>query len=121
MFQEGVLLTFVLFYISSNCKCESTIDIPLITKLDAPLKAELDITALTKQLKSLISEEIKRYVGNAEDDYTGRYRQGLQSDIFNVTGNNFYLISNKFHNKIHISMEAGGDHFRLCRFRLFAF
>lgn len=85
MFQEGVLLTFVLFYISSNCKCESTIDIPLITKLDAPLKAELDITALTKQLKSLISEEIKRYVGNAEDDYTGLYRQGLQSDIFNVT------------------------------------
>ncbi|CAC5381890.1 unnamed protein product [Mytilus coruscus] len=42
-----------------NGNCSVSIDIPLISKLNAPLKAELDITSLTEQLKELIQKEVK--------------------------------------------------------------
>lgn len=52
----------------NNCDgdaCVNTIDIPLVTKLSAPLKAELDISTLNTQLKTLIEQEVKREVKRA--------------------------------------------------------
>jgi hypothetical protein len=52
----------------NNCDgdaCVNTIDIPLVTKLNAPLKAELDISTLNTQLKTLIEQEVKREVKRA--------------------------------------------------------
>ncbi|XP_076071309.1 uncharacterized protein LOC143042745 isoform X5 [Mytilus galloprovincialis] len=51
-----------------NDNCTSTIDIPLITHLNAPLKAELDISILTEQLKELIGHEVKQAVSTAMKD-----------------------------------------------------
>ena len=48
--------------------CNNTVDIPLIDKLNAPLKAELDISKLNKQLKELISQEVKQSVVNAVNE-----------------------------------------------------
>ncbi|CAC5421365.1 unnamed protein product [Mytilus coruscus] len=48
-----------------NDNCTAAIDIPLITKLNAPLKAELDISVLTIQLKDLIVNEVKQAVSVA--------------------------------------------------------
>lgn len=45
-----------------NDNCKATIDIPLITKLNAPVKAELDISGLTTQLKELTQNEVKNAV-----------------------------------------------------------
>lgn len=52
----------------NNCDgdaCVNTIDIPLVTKLNAPLKAEFDISTLNTQLKTLIEQEVKREVKRA--------------------------------------------------------
>ncbi|XP_052076611.1 uncharacterized protein LOC127714582 [Mytilus californianus] len=59
-----VLINFFLngYASADSCKndnCSSSIDIPLISKLNTPLKAELDITSLTKQLRELIRMQIK--------------------------------------------------------------
>ncbi|CAC5400068.1 unnamed protein product [Mytilus coruscus] len=43
-------------------------DIPLVTKLNAPLKAELDISIITEQLKELIAHEVKQAVSVAMKD-----------------------------------------------------
>ncbi|CAG2190465.1 unnamed protein product [Mytilus edulis] len=51
-----------------NDNCTSAIDIPLITHLNAPLKAELDISILTEQLKELIGHEVKQAVSTAMKD-----------------------------------------------------
>ncbi|XP_052076028.1 uncharacterized protein LOC127714106 [Mytilus californianus] len=51
-----------------NDNCKAAIDIPLITKLNAPLKAELDISGLTTQLKELIAHEVKHAVSVAMTD-----------------------------------------------------
>ncbi|OPL21579.1 hypothetical protein AM593_03697, partial [Mytilus galloprovincialis] len=48
--------------------CETAIDIPLITKLNAPLKAELDITSLTIQLKELIEKHVNQSVSKVVND-----------------------------------------------------
>ncbi|CAC5421366.1 unnamed protein product [Mytilus coruscus] len=46
----------------------AAIDIPLISNLNAPLKAELDISSLTTQLKELIRNEVKQAVSVAMKD-----------------------------------------------------
>ncbi|CAG2246630.1 unnamed protein product [Mytilus edulis] len=51
-----------------NDNCTSAIDIPLITHLKAPLKAELDISILTEQLNELIGHEVKQAVSTAMKD-----------------------------------------------------
>ncbi|CAG2214821.1 unnamed protein product [Mytilus edulis] len=61
-------LILMLLYISITCSttscdegnCKRSVDIPLITKLDAPLKAELDITSLTDQLTALVKREVSK-------------------------------------------------------------
>ncbi|XP_063408829.1 uncharacterized protein LOC134692308 [Mytilus trossulus] len=75
MLRVSAIVLFSLFIIENVCanacgpeNCETTIDIPLITKLNAPLKAELDITSLTSQLKELIGKEVKQAVFNAVND-----------------------------------------------------
>ncbi|CAC5421362.1 unnamed protein product [Mytilus coruscus] len=53
---------------ANSCKndnCTAAIDIPLVTKLNAPLKAELDISVLTIQLKELIVNEVEQAVSIA--------------------------------------------------------
>ncbi|XP_076071317.1 uncharacterized protein LOC143042749 [Mytilus galloprovincialis] len=52
-----------------NNNCKAAIDIPLITTLNAPLKAELDISGLTTQLKELIGKEVKEAVSVAMKDF----------------------------------------------------
>ncbi|CAG2246631.1 unnamed protein product [Mytilus edulis] len=58
----------VLAYSCDNENCKSAIDIPLVTKLNAPLKAELDISILTEQLKELIGNEVQHAVSVAMKD-----------------------------------------------------
>lgn len=52
-----------------NNNLKAAIDIPLITTLNAPLKAELDISGLTTQLKELIGKEVKEAVSVAMKDF----------------------------------------------------
>ena len=74
-----VLLVLILFHFkmsscADNCRgknCtrnEDTMDIPLTDKLEAPLKAELDIALLNKQLRRLIKREVKQAVVLAMKD-----------------------------------------------------
>lgn len=51
-----------------NDNCKAAIDRPLITKLNAPMKAELDISGLTTQLKELIGNEVEQAVSVAMKD-----------------------------------------------------
>ncbi|XP_071127674.1 heavy metal-binding protein HIP-like [Mytilus edulis] len=48
--------------------CSNAIDVPLISKLNAPLKAELDISTLTAQLKELIKQEVQASVSKTVKD-----------------------------------------------------
>ncbi|XP_076071311.1 uncharacterized protein LOC143042745 isoform X7 [Mytilus galloprovincialis] len=58
----------VLAYSCDNENCKSAIDISLVTKLNAPLKAELDISILTEQLKEQIGNEVQHAVSVAMKD-----------------------------------------------------
>lgn len=75
--------------------CETTIDIPLITKLNAPLKAELDITSLTSQLKELIGKEVKQAVSNAVNDL-----------VENITDMRFQIAVDRLQNSSNIAMST---------------
>lgn len=50
---------------SQNPIDEDTVDIPLVSNLDAPLKATLDITDLNKQLRNLVEKKVKAGVEEA--------------------------------------------------------
>ena len=55
-----------------NCRdedCTDTIDIPLTDKINAPLKVELDIRQLIKELKVVIKSEVKRGITIAIEDH----------------------------------------------------
>ncbi|XP_076072026.1 uncharacterized protein LOC143043729 [Mytilus galloprovincialis] len=72
MLRGYAIVRFTIFLFENVCanvcghdNCETAIDIPLITKLNAPLKAELDITSLTVQLKDLIGKEVKQVVSTS--------------------------------------------------------
>ncbi|CAC5422871.1 unnamed protein product [Mytilus coruscus] len=45
--------------IKKHANCVTATDIPFLSKLNAPLKAELDISSLTSQLKDVIQIEVK--------------------------------------------------------------
>ncbi|VDI57013.1 Hypothetical predicted protein [Mytilus galloprovincialis] len=75
MLRLSAIVLFTLSIIENVCSntcghdnCETAIDIPLITKLNAPLKAELDITSLTIQLKELIEKHVNQSVSKAVND-----------------------------------------------------
>ena len=70
MAKRSVLLLLVSIAVvsCSNCEgdtCSDTVNVPLITKLSAPLEAKLDISKLTDQLKDLISQEVTKNVADA--------------------------------------------------------
>lgn len=68
----------------NNCDgdgCVNTIDIPLVTKLNAPLMAELDISTLNTQLKTLIDQEVKREVKRAVNSTVTQEIQNLESKL----------------------------------------
>ncbi|CAC5422845.1 C1QL [Mytilus coruscus] len=64
------MLNFHLQLVNSceNDTCSNAIDVPLISKLNAPLKAELDISILTAQLKELIGHKVEASVSKAVKD-----------------------------------------------------
>ncbi|CAC5422869.1 unnamed protein product [Mytilus coruscus] len=66
MIRGYAIVLFTLFLIENVCaiycghdNCVTARDIPLLSKLNAPLKAELDISSLTSQLKDVIRIEVK--------------------------------------------------------------
>jgi hypothetical protein len=70
----GVTFIYIIHIqiISLNCRdedCTDTIDIPLTDKINAPLKVELDIRQLIKELKVVIKSEVKRGVTIAMEDH----------------------------------------------------
>ncbi|XP_071126642.1 hepatic lectin-like isoform X2 [Mytilus edulis] len=76
MLRVSAIVLFTLFIIENVCSntcghdnCETAIDIPLITKLNAPLKAELDISSLTLQLKELVAKHVNQSVSKAVNDF----------------------------------------------------
>lgn len=83
--------------IANSCEnesCKSAIDLPLITKLNAPLKAELDISGLTTQLKELIRNEVKQAVSAAMKDLAETIvDQRAQSAVENLQTYNNRTIS----------------------------
>lgn len=70
IFLLALIMNFHLYYVTSceNDNCSNAIDVPLISKLNAPLKAELDISILTAQLKELIKHEVQVSVSKANKD-----------------------------------------------------
>lgn len=72
----------------------AAIDIPLISKLNAPLKAELDISILTTQLKELIANEVKQAVSEAMKDLAQNIVDNkTQSAVENLQTSNNLTIS----------------------------
>lgn len=102
MLQVSAIVLLTLSIIANVCanpcghdNCETTIDIPLITKLNAPLKAELDITSLTSQLKELIGKEVKQAVSIAVNDL-----------VENITDMRFQIAVDKLQNSSNIAMST---------------
>ena len=76
IFYKMFIVSFAMYQTSScadqNCTdedCTDTIDIPLTDKINAPLKVELDIRQLIKELKVVIKSEVKRGVTIAMEDH----------------------------------------------------
>ncbi|CAC5421380.1 COL10A [Mytilus coruscus] len=88
-----------------NDTCTAAIDIPLITKLNAPLKAELDISVLTIQLKELIVNEVKQAVSVAMKDLTENIvDKRAKSALENLQADNNLTLSTFLH-EIEVKME----------------
>ncbi|CAC5422868.1 unnamed protein product [Mytilus coruscus] len=75
MIRGYATVLFTLFLIENVCanacghdNCETAIDIPLITKLNTPMKVELDVSSLTTQLKELIGREVEKAVLKATNN-----------------------------------------------------
>ncbi|CAC5422872.1 unnamed protein product [Mytilus coruscus] len=71
MIRGCTIVLFILFLIENVCSntcghnnCETTIDIPLKSKLNEPLEAELDISSFTTRLKEIIRKEVKKAVND---------------------------------------------------------
>ncbi|CAC5422870.1 unnamed protein product [Mytilus coruscus] len=71
MIRGCAIVLFILFLIENVCSntcghdnCETTIDIPLKSKLNEPLEAELDISSITTRLKEIIRKEVKKAVND---------------------------------------------------------
>ncbi|VDI17338.1 Hypothetical predicted protein [Mytilus galloprovincialis] len=69
----ALMLNFHLYFVSSceNENCSYAIEFPLISKLNAPLQAELDISVLTEKLKELIKQEVQASVSKANEEFVG--------------------------------------------------
>ncbi|XP_052078286.1 complement C1q-like protein 3 [Mytilus californianus] len=67
LFLLALMLNFQLHFVTSceDDNCSNAFDVPLISILNAPLKAELDISILTAQLKELIRHEVQASVSKA--------------------------------------------------------
>lgn len=69
----ALMLNFHLHFVSSceNENCSYAIEFPLISKLNAPHQAELDISVLTEKLKELIKQEVQASVSKANEEFVG--------------------------------------------------
>lgn len=70
-----------LYLLSAGIECahsDGEVEIPLVSNLDAPLKATLDISKLTRQLRAVISKEIKEEMKSAMSGL-------VQEMVFNST------------------------------------
>ncbi|CAC5421386.1 unnamed protein product [Mytilus coruscus] len=89
-----------------NDNCKAAIDLPLITKLNAPLKAELDISGFTSQLKELIGNEVKKAVSVAMKDLAENIvDKRTQSALENLQTYNNRTISS-FLQEMEVKMET---------------
>ncbi|CAC5421372.1 unnamed protein product [Mytilus coruscus] len=89
-----------------NDNCKAAIKLPLITKLNAPLKAELDISGLTTQLKELIGNEVKQAVSVAMKDLAENIMdKRAQSAMENLQTYNNRTISSFLH-EMEVKMET---------------
>lgn len=77
MFVQGIFIVIFVMYQPYSCgdqnctdeDCTDTIDIPLTDKINAPLKVELDIRQLIKELKLVIKSEVKHGVTRAMEEH----------------------------------------------------
>ncbi|CAC5383684.1 Fibrinogen-like protein 1,Fibrinogen-like protein A,Angiopoietin-4,Angiopoietin-related protein 6,Techylectin-5B,Angiopoietin-related protein 7,Ficolin-1-A,Angiopoietin-related protein 1,Ficolin-1-B,Ficolin-2,Ficolin-3,Ficolin-1,Fibrinogen C domain-containing protein 1 [Mytilus coruscus] len=83
-----------------NDNCSSSIDIPLISKLNAPLKAELDITSLTKELWELIRMVVKEAVSKEMNDLVENVLDNRMQTAMDSFGKSFNLTLSTFKQKI---------------------
>lgn len=83
-----------------NDNCSSSIDIPLISKLNAPLKAELDITSLTKQLRELIRMVVKEAVSKETNDLVENVLDNRMQTALDSYGKSYNLTLSTFKQKI---------------------
>ncbi|CAC5422859.1 unnamed protein product [Mytilus coruscus] len=102
MLLVSAIVIFTLFLLENVCanacghdNCETTIDIPLITKFNAPLKAQLDITSLTAQLKEIIGKEVKQAVSKAVNDL-----------VENIADMRFQTAVDRLQNSSYVTMST---------------
>ncbi|CAG2244885.1 unnamed protein product [Mytilus edulis] len=89
-----------------NDNCKAAIDIPLITKVNAPLKAELDISGLTTQLKELIQNEVEKAVSVAMKDLAENFvDKRIQSALEILQTNNNRTFS-RFIQELEVAITA---------------
>ena len=81
---------------SDTCgdKSGSTLEIPLISTLNAPLVAQLDIWALTEQLKTLIKNEVRKSVSLA-----------IQESVKTIIENKFSVAEEALQSRINSSLS----------------
>ncbi|CAC5373778.1 Fibrinogen-like protein A,Ryncolin-4,Angiopoietin-related protein 7,Angiopoietin-related protein 1,Ficolin-3,Ficolin-1-B,Ficolin-2,Ryncolin-1,Tenascin-R,Fibrinogen-like protein 1,Tenascin-X,Fibrinogen C domain-containing protein 1-A,Tenascin-N,Ryncolin-3,Fibrinogen C domain-containing protein 1,Ryncolin-2,Techylectin-5B,Angiopoietin-related protein 2,Microfibril-associated glycoprotein 4,Ficolin-1-A,Ficolin-1,Fibrinogen C domain-containing protein 1-B,Angiopoietin-4 [Mytilus coruscus] len=105
---HGCTLVLISIFLNGNARadscendnCSASIDIPLISKLNAPLKAELDITSLTKQLKELIQKEVKVAVSIEMKDLLENILDKKMQTAVDSLGKSYNLIMSTFMQKI---------------------
>ncbi|XP_063416435.1 fibrinogen-like protein 1 [Mytilus trossulus] len=83
-----------------NDNCSSSIDIPLVSKLNAPLKAELDISSLTKQLRAVIQKEVKVVVSKEMKNLVENILEKRIQTALDNLGKSYTLTLSTFKQKI---------------------
>ena len=95
---ESVKISIILFALLclvdfSKGNTNHSVEIPLVSKLNAPLKAEMDISELTSQLKNIIEVKIKERVQSAitesVSDLISERFQKVQKFLNDTVGDSF--------------------------------
>ena len=69
----------------NDVECHGSLQVPLLSQYSAPLKADLDLSELTKQMTKLIKSEIKRSVSSI-----------LPGIVDSVIADKLYALESKF-------------------------
>ena len=105
MIVQRIFIVIFVMYQTCSCAdqkctdedCADTIDIPLTDKINAPLKVELDIKQLIKELKLVIKSEVKRGVTIAMEEHVDSIIadkvQGLKEHLITDNTDNDALLN----------------------------